>query len=154
MSKRKKSIDEFFSNYEAALNRGITAGSDKSGEIRGAFADCFVESTSRGVNCGKNDQDWENKVQLALDLYKDIGSKGMNIVSKDISLLDDQHALVKIYWHYDYEKEVQKGTIDFHIVYLLTSATGNLKIVTFITGDEEKALTEKGLIPEPEVAQV
>jgi len=153
MSKKKKAVEEFFSMYENQFNSGLaTDGANIGDEIGRSFADCFVESTPAGVRCANRDT-FANKVRDGFNFYKGIGSKSMTIVSKDISLLDDLHAMAKVYWKYDYEKEGKSGSIDFHVIYFLTFASDNLpKIFAYVAGDEQKVLREKGLIPENEMA--
>ena len=151
MSKRKKQIEEFFSAYEENFNHAIL--NDKADmnlieEITGSFANCFVESSPLGVVCGKNDSQFLERISQGFDLYKSIGTRGMNIISKDVTLLDDLHAIVKIYWRYSYAKENNKGTIDFNTFYLVNSIDSQVKIVAYVTGDEMKALREKGLVPQ------
>jgi hypothetical protein len=71
----------------------------------------------------------------------------MNIAAKEINLIDDFHAMVKVYWRYHYQKDNIPGTIDFHSIYFLRAFDNDIRIFAFITGDEQKALMEKGLIP-------
>src|SRR5688572_25575838 len=104
MSKRKKSIEEFFSTYEQNFN-GALGGGEIEDHLRQSFASCFVESSPDGVICGRNDANFVENVQQGLDVYRKIGTTGMTITSKDITLIDDLHASAKIYWRYTYEKD-------------------------------------------------
>lgn len=148
MSKRKKQIEEFFSVYEKHFNDAMTGDGNVEESISHAFAECFVESSPAGVMCGKNDEQFAGKIREGFDFYRGIGSKGMNIISKDITLLDDFHALTKVYWRYSYEKDDKKGTIDFNTFYLLNTTGNEPKIFAYVAGDEQKALRHSGLIPE------
>lgn len=151
MSKKKKNVEDFFNDYELHFNNAMSGKqSDLEDQIRKSFADCFIESSPLGVNCGKNDDEFRKKIRQGFDFYKKIGSTGMNILSKDITVLDDLHAMAKIYWRYSYSKDNKLGTIDFHIIYFLTMLNNEIKIFSYIAGDEQKALKEKGLIPEEE----
>jgi hypothetical protein len=152
MSKRKKYIEEFFSEYEANFNNGIKdARSNVKDHIQRSFSDCFIESSPLGVNCGKNDDEFLNKVKQGFDFYRGIGSKAMNIVSKEIITIDEFHAMVKIYWRYSYVKDEKPGTIDFHVTYFVRSFDNETKIFGYVSGDEQKALRERGLIPDEEL---
>lgn len=149
MSKRKKTIEELFSKYEANFNTAISGDGEGVEEaVRPFFADCFVESSPAGVVCGQNNDAFIEKVKQGFDFYKSIGSKGMSITSKDITLIDDLHVSAKIYWRYTYEKDGIEGAIDFHTIYLLTTANGEPKIFAYIAGDEQKVLKERGLVPQ------
>lgn len=147
MSKKKKQVEEFFNAYELHFNEGLTNDTEINEKIAESFATCFVESSPAGVICGKNDSGFSEKIRQGFSFYKNIGSKGMNIISKDITLLDDFHALAKIYWRYTYQKDNAPGTIDFNTFYLLNIFDGEVKIFAYMTGDELKALKERGLIP-------
>ena len=152
MSKKKKQVEEFFTSYESHFNEGLANdSSDINDKISASFAPCFVESSPLGVICGKNDSQFLEKIGQGFSFYKNIGSQGMNIISKDITLLDDYHALAKIYWRYTYQKDNTPGTIDFNAFYLVNIFDGEVKIFAYMTGDELKALKEKGLIAEEKV---
>lgn len=57
-----------------------------------------------------------------------------------------------MYWRYSYNKEGTEASIDFHVVYFLTTVDGELKIFAFIAGDEWKALKERGLVSQEQEA--
>ncbi|HZY79361.1 MAG TPA: hypothetical protein VFE50_07560 [Cyclobacteriaceae bacterium] len=153
MSKRKKNIEEFFSKYESNFNTALNGdGSGVADAVQPFFANCFVESGPTGVICGQNNDEFVDRISQNFQFYRGIGSKGMNILSKDITLLDDLHATVNVYWRYTYEKDSSEGTIDFHVIYFLTTVDGDLKIFSYIAGDEMKALREHGLITEEQAA--
>ncbi|HZX73804.1 MAG TPA: hypothetical protein VFE57_05240 [Cyclobacteriaceae bacterium] len=150
MSKRKKSIEEFFISYEDQFNTAIVSERIDEDQIRKSYADCFIGSSHVGVQCGKNDDKFFQEIQQRFDFYRSIGSKGMNIVSKEITLLDDFHALVKVYWRHTYEKEQRSGAIDFDVFYLVSTVSDEIKIIAFLVGDEQRALKEAGLTQEAE----
>lgn len=149
MSKRKKSIEEFFSAYEAHFNNSLTSDHVTKDEMSQFFEGCFVESSPAGVICGRNDEQFIEKIQSGFEFYKSIGSKSMTIVSRDITLLDELHALAKIYWRYTYIKDEREGTIDFTNYYFVTTRD-QVKIFGYIAGDEQKALADSGLMAETE----
>lgn len=152
MSKRKKNLEEFFSKYESNFNSSLNGdGSGVAEAVQPFFAKCFVEASPAGVICGQNDNSFVEKIKQGFQFYRGIGSKSMNITSKDITLIDDLHASVKIYWRYTFEKEGTEGSIDFHNIYFLTTVDGEPKIFAYIAGDEQKALKEHGLITEEQV---
>ncbi|MFZ6010461.1 MAG: hypothetical protein ACOYXT_08935 [Bacteroidota bacterium] len=147
MSKRKKNIEDFFTEYETNFKDSIAGRlSDLSGIMQHAFADYIIESTPAGVSCIKNDETFLKKIRQGQDFYRSIGSKAMSIVSKEVTLLDDFHAMVKIYWRYAYEKENRSGAIDFHTFYFVRAIGSDIKIFGYIAGDEQKVLKEHGLI--------
>ena len=152
MSKRKKNIEEFFSTYEAHFNKALSDENVTTEEMAQYFEDCFIESRPEGAVCGNNDDQFVKKIRSAFEFYKGIGSNSMTIVSKDITLLDDLHALAKIYWRYSYVKDEREGTIDFTNYYFV-STRDQVKIFGYIVGDEQKALADKGLLAEAEAGR-
>ena len=147
MSKRKKQVEEFFANYESLFNNSLSGDDFKGEGIVQSFEDCFIESNPQGVTCLKNDSRFLDNIRSAFDFYRNIGSTGMSIISKEITLLDDLHAMAKIYWRYSYIKGDKEGTIDFTKFYFFTMRY-QVKKFSFIAGDEQKSLAEKGLIPQ------
>lgn len=150
MSKRRKQIEEFFSDYEKHFNDAMTGEGNVDQNISNAFAECFVESSPAGIMCGKNDEGFAAKINDGFEFYKSIGSKAMNIISKEVTLLDDVHAMAKIYWRYSYEKDEKKGSIDFNAFYLVNTVNEEPRIFAYIAGDEQKALKSSGLVQETE----
>jgi hypothetical protein len=147
MSKRKKQLEEFFSRYEENFNKGIAGQNDINESITNSFANCFIESSATGIICGQNGNPFIDQIKQGFEFYKNIGAKGMNIISKDISLIDDFHGLAKIHWRYTYDKDGQTGAIDFNTFYLLNTVN-EPRIFAYMAGDEQRALKEKGLVPE------
>lgn len=155
MSKRKKNIEEFFSRYEASFNNSLNSdGSGVAEAVQPYFSNCFIESGPNGVLCAENNDAFVDKIKQVLQFYRSIGSKGMTITSKDVTLIDDLHASAKIYWRYTYEKDGAEGAIDFHVIYFLTTVENDLKIFAFIAGDEWKALKERGLVTQEQEASL
>ena len=149
MSKRKRTIEEFFSRYESNFNAAINGDASKASDaVQPFFADCFVGSSVTGVRCSQNNDKFVDMIRQGFEFYRNIGTTGMTITSKDISMLDDQHAFAKIYWHYMYNKDGREGSIDFHTIYMLTTVNGEPRIFAYITGDEQKVLKEHGLVME------
>lgn len=152
MSKRRKNIEEFFSLYEEHFSKALESEHISTEDIAQFYESCFIEARPEGVNCGRNNDDFIKKIKSAFEFYKGIGSRSMTIVSKDIMLLDDFHAMAKIYWRYSYAKDERFGTIDFTNYYFVTTRD-QVKILGYIVGDEQKVLAEKGLLVEAEAGQ-
>ena len=147
MENRRKKIEEFFSLYEKNFNDSLSDYTNNINEIMASsFADCFIESSPAGVNCGKNDEQFAYVIRQGIGFYRSIGSESMHITDKEITLLDDLHAMCKISWKYVYRKDGKEGTIDFVVFYFVRTSDEVIKIFAYIAGDEQKALKEKGLI--------
>ena len=142
-----KQIDAFFDDYARRFN-DVLAGNeaDVDGTLN-SFASCFVESSPSGVTCGNNDEQFRAAIPQGYAFYKSIGTQAMNIVSKDISGIDEMHALVKIRWNSEYRKQDGSNVaIAFDVFYFVRVDSGVPKIFAYITGDEQKALRENGLV--------
>ena len=71
----------------------------------------------------------------------------MEIISKQITLLDDFHAMVKVYWKSNFiKKDGSNGSIEFANIYFTQTRENQHKVFAYITGDEQAVLREFGLI--------
>lgn len=149
---REESLDtkltQFFGNYEARTNRALADPPEVDVEATaGAFAECFIEANPNGVVCGKNDEHFRESIPKGLEFYRSIGTKSMKIVSLTPTALDGGHAMAKVHWRAEYEKkEGEERGIDFAVLYLLQMVGKEPKIFGYITGDEQKAYEEMGLV--------
>lgn len=141
-------IKEFFQAYEQRFNDGVQGRNEDPKAMAEAFADYFVESSARGVMGGKNDESFLKAVPEGNAFYRKIGTKRMRVAGLDVTRINAQHFLVKVHWDSAYGKDGLTIEIEFDVWYLLTSASGALKIFAYVTGDEQKVLREHGLIPE------
>ncbi len=95
---------------------------------------------------GRNDENFAEKIPQGYEYYWKIGITSMDIVSKNIEEIDAYHVMATIHWSSAYHKQNgDKGMIGFDVTYLLNTRNG-LKIFAYITGDEQGALKEHGLI--------
>lgn len=146
MKTKDKDIETFFNHYEKRVNDALNGKKINADEAADSFADCFIESSPLGVICGKNDAEFKKQMLKGYEFYKKIGITSMDILSKEITVLDEYHVMAKIYWRSNYQKDKAAGKIDFEVSYFLNFKDSNHKIFAFITGDEEKALKEHGLV--------
>jgi len=125
------------------LNDGV-ADAEK---VAACFANCFIEATPAGVICGKNDEQFRQAIPQGYDFYKSAGITAMDITGKEITQLDEHHAMARIHWRSLFtRKNGITGGIDFDVIYFLQDLGNGLKIFAYITGDEKKALRDSGLI--------
>lgn len=146
-SAKKKIITDFFSSYELSFNRGIAEGAASVKDmISNSFTDCFIESIPSGVMCVKNDNEFMQMVSKGFLFYQGIGSKSMQILSTDITDLDDIHAMAKVKWRYTALKNNNEVVIDFENTYFLRIDNGSARVFGYVAGDEQKVLKERGLV--------
>lgn len=144
----RKEINRFFDAYATRFNQALAGESIDMDATVGAFADCFVEASPLGIVLGKNDDSFRKAIPKGYDFYKKIGTKTLKILAKDIQPLNDFHSLVRIHWNALYELgDGNRKEIAFDVIYLLQHIGNSPKIFAYITGDEQKALQDNGLIP-------
>ena len=111
------------------------------------FSDCFIAANPAGVACGKNDEELESQILKGLQFYRSIGTRSMNVLEIAVTALNQFHALARVRWQSQYRKRDGEGErIDFDVIYLLQINGERPRIFAYITGDEEEALRERGLI--------
>ena len=143
MRNRIKKIEDFLSVYEASFNRALSEENALSLEtVQELSSGCFIESNPHKVNCGKC-EDLLKKTQENITRYKNNGIKKARIHSKEITSLDDYHAMVKVQWHFSADQEFSRGElIVLTIFYLLRTIKKDIKIFGYISTDEQRAMQE------------
>lgn len=147
MERREQLLNDFFAGYEQRFNRFLKGEPFEVEDTARSFSACFIEASPLGVNCGQNDLQFRSMIPKGYEFYRSIGITAMDILSKDITLLDDFHAMVKVHWNSSFtKKDNVKGRIEFDVIYLLQTNEDSTTIFAYITGDEQAALKENGLI--------
>lgn len=141
------SIDDFFSQYASTMNNALFGDMPDVSAITRSFSDFVVGASPQGIMGGRNDETFGKSIRDGIDFYKRIGIISMNIISKDVTVLDEFHAMVKVYWKSFYGNERLSGEIPFEVVYLVQALGQSPKIFAFVTGDEQAALKSHHLIP-------
>jgi hypothetical protein len=148
---------DFFTAYAKRFNDYLQSAPEAGSaparaklDVRGvieSFAPYFVESSPVGVRGGKNGWLFKRMVPRGFAHYVRIGAQRMEIAGLDSTLLDAFHALCKVSWHSEYARvDGTPESIDFEVIYLLRIKDGPPKIFAYITGDEEQALKDHGVI--------
>lgn len=142
----ENSIYNFFAAYEKRFNDALKGDTDVEGTAR-AFANYFVAASPAGIHGGSNGEEFRKNIPKGMDFYRQIGTHSMEIVSQDVTQLDELHFMVKIHWKASYKnKDNSDLAIEFDVIYFLQRQDGELKIFAYITGDEDKVMREHGLI--------
>lgn len=141
-------IENFFDRYEALINDALSGSEPEIDEAVNSFASEFLEASPTGIITEKNDKDFREVISKGWNFYKEIGVRSMDILSIQVTILDNLHAIVKVHWNCTFiRKNNTEGDISFDIFYLLQKNGDDLKIFAYITGDEQQALKDAGLIP-------
>jgi hypothetical protein len=139
---------DFFAQYEERTNRALREPPeiDIDATVQ-AFADCFIGATPHGVQCGNNDDRIRETMLQGFAFYRSIGTRSMVITSLKTTPLDEWHSLVSVDWKAEYRKRDGSETvIEFEVIYLVQVIGETPKIFGYITGDEQKAYQEHGLV--------
>ena len=145
---RKASLEAFFDAYQKRFADALEGKKPDVDGVVNSFAESFIESSPAGIMAGKNDAKFKEMIPKGYEFYKSIGATGITVKSREITLLDDLHSMVKIGWKSDYEKkDGEPVTIEFDTFYMISEKDDTLKIFAYVTGDEEKAIKDHGLEP-------
>jgi hypothetical protein len=139
-------IENFFNRYEARVNDALSGAEPDVDEVVNSFASEFIEASPVGIISAKNDKKFRKAISHGWNFYREAGIHAMDIVSMQITLLDNLHAIVKVHWNSSFVRKNQtKGDIAFDVFYLLQKTGDELRIFAYITGDEQQALKDAGL---------
>lgn len=147
MEAKNFAIEQFFDRYAARFNQALRGESPDIEGTVDSFASEFIEASPSGVQGGKNDGQFKSVIPQGYTFYQNIGIQSMDIITKEITTLDAIHSMAKIHWKSNFlRKDRTAGSIEFDVIYLLQTIGGSPKIFAYITGDEQAALKENGLI--------
>lgn len=147
METKNSDIDLFFERYATRFNKGLAGESPDIEATVESFAAEFIEAGPSGVLAGKNDEQFKAVIPRGYAYYQTIGIRSMDIVSKEIIRLDALHFMAKIHWKSNFvRKDRTVGSMEFDVIYLLQTIGNRPEIFAYITGDEQAALKENGLI--------
>lgn len=147
MDNRKQQIDNFFNQYSEIFNHAIKTAVPDMEQTAGLYAECFIGANPLGVQCGRNDREFRSVMLKGYAFYKEIGIISMEILSKEITILDEFHTMTKVRWKSNFiKKDNAKGEIQFENIYFTQTKENQHKVFAWITGDEQAALKEQGLI--------
>jgi hypothetical protein len=140
-------IENFFNRYEARFNEALQGDEADLDETLNSFSAEFIEATPNGITVGKNGRKFKKALSDGYAFYKKIGVRSMDMLSTQTTILDKFHALVKIHWNSSFVRQNKsKGDIAFDVFYLVQKTNDDIRIFASITGDEQQALNEEGLI--------
>jgi hypothetical protein len=142
-------VENFFSQYESRFNEALAGGEPDIDSVVNSFAEHFIEASPVGIVAGENNKKFRKMIAQGWEFYQKIGIRAMNILSKDVTILDPLHAIAKIHWNSSFVRaDRSKGEVDFNVFYLVQKREDDLKIFAYITGNEQQVLKDQGLIPD------
>jgi len=147
INSKEQQMDDFFNHYGDVFNKAVRGDRPDIEQTAELFSPCFVAANPLGVNCGQNNEAFRDAMKKGYEFYKKIGITSMDIVSKKTTLLDDLHTMVKVRWKSSFlKRDGLRGSIEFENIYFIQTRDIQHKVFAYITGDEQAALKEAGLI--------
>jgi hypothetical protein AXYL_03602 len=142
----QEALERFFERYERFFMQSLN-GELNGQEMSELYATEFIAASPLGVLTGKNDENFQNALSNGYEQYRKIGTKGMRIRSVRMQPIDEIHCVADVSWTASYEKpDNQQIDIDFDVYYLMQELNGTLRVFGWISGDEQEALKQYGVI--------
>ena len=141
-------LEAFFAAYAARFNAALADPPVEDVEATaGAFAACFVGAGPAGVRCAHNDAAFREQLPEGYAFSRRVGTKGKTILGLEQTPLDGLHTVVTVHWRADYARPTGEAVgIEFDVFYLVQTRDEGPKIFAYVTGDEQQALRDHGLL--------
>ncbi|HLG39612.1 MAG TPA: nuclear transport factor 2 family protein [Chitinophagaceae bacterium] len=138
---KMEKLEYLFQEYEKSFDKlNIEA-------IAKYYDDTFISAGPKGT-IARNKNEFMSKARQASEMYRSIGQNSAKILSKGITQISNEYALVTVHWGVTFEKTGDKIT-EFDVSYLVRQTGDDTKIVLFISHeDEEEAMKKLGLRPQ------
>jgi hypothetical protein len=140
-----QAIRDLFDRYERLTNAALSGEPDMAAIVE-LYDEAFVGSSPAGVMAGRKNDAFEQALAAGFARNRAIGARTMNIRAVRIEPIDERHALAHVDWRAAYDKDGTGKTIDFSNCYLARLGNGEARVFGWITGDEDAALREHGII--------
>jgi hypothetical protein len=139
-------VRAFFDRYANVFERGLSGAAGME-EAAALYAPAFVAASPAGVHAGTNDASLQQVMAQGYERYRAMGTKAMHVRDVRLTPIDDLHGVAHVAWTATYARgDGADVAIDFEVHYLLQERDGELKVFGWVSGDEEAALREHGLV--------
>ena len=100
-----------------------------------------------GVMTSQNDEKFEEFLRQGFEAYREMGTKDMRMRGIDITSIDELHCLARVSWTAVYGRDDDRDVaIDFDVHYLVQQIQRTPKVFGWISGDDQAALKEHGIV--------
>ncbi|MFT4200231.1 nuclear transport factor 2 family protein [Gordonia sp. (in: high G+C Gram-positive bacteria)] len=139
-------VRRLFDTYERLTNEAL-AGHIDSEALARCYADEVIGAGPSGVRTARNDAEYREVLAQGFVNYRSIGTKRMAIDHVTVTPIDELHCVAKVSWSAEYDRgDSPDVTIDFAVNYLVQLRDAGAVVFGWITGDEQSALREHGIV--------
>ena len=140
------SVRKLFERYDRVFNAALHGDVDMD-DVAALYAADFIAASPAGVMTGKNDEQLKQVMAQGYARYRAIGTKEMRIRQLRISPMDEHHCVAHVAWRATYVRNDKPDvTIDFDVHYLVQQLGAEPKVFGWVSGDEQAALKEHGIV--------
>jgi len=140
MTDRESMIKNFFENYASV---SMKSEPDLHADF---YADDFIAAGPSGSAVYKNDAQFIEWLKRIYDFNKTTGMESIAAISVHDNPISGQYSLASVEWGAKYKKTGEE-LINFEITYLLQFLENRIKIIAYISHeDQEKVMKERGIL--------
>jgi hypothetical protein len=142
----EKSVNELFERYQELFKNALKNTINME-QVMSSYASAFIAASPAGVRVGQNDEQLKQAMQQGFEHYRHIGTKDMRLRAVRIAPIDERHCLAHVAWTATYDRGNDPDiSIDFEVHYFVQQINGTPKIFGWVSGDEQAALKQHGII--------
>lgn len=135
------SFTDFFTAY------GRASLSNDTSIIARCYAENFIAAGPSGSMTYKNDEKFSQWLEDMFKFNRKVGMQEMKVIKVETSPIGQYYTRALVRWGAVYSKNIDE-TIEFEITYILYHVNDELKIIMYVSHEnEEDVLKEKGIIP-------
>lgn len=140
-----QAIKDLFDRYEAQTNAAL-AGQPDMAAVTDLYDQAFIAASPAGVIAGQKDREFRDALAAGFTRNRELGATRVEIRDLRIMPIDPIHALAHVDWRAVYDTAAGQTQIDFTNTYLTRTDDDGSRVFGWITGDENEALREHGII--------
>ena len=140
MMDRKSIIENFFEKYASV---SMKSEPDLHAKL---YADDFIAAGPSGSAVFKNDAQFLEWLKRIYDFNKKTGMESIRVISVHDNPISGQYSLASVKWGAKYKKTGEE-LIHFEITYLLRFFQNQIKILAYISHeDQERVMKKRGIL--------
>lgn len=140
-----QAIKDLFDRYESQTNAAL-AGQPDMAAVTDLYDQAFIAASPAGVIAGQKDREFRDALAAGFARNRELGATRVEIRDLRVMPIDPIHALAHVDWRAVYDTADGQKQIDFTNTYLTRTDGDATRVFGWITGDENQALREHGII--------